>query len=63
MFQPTLGWSLGCDPKFILTPLKHGYVKAVADWPFSTFHRYVDQKIYDNNWGYGLNLEDLNFGE
>ena len=24
-----------------INPLKHGLVKAVADWPHSTFHRYV----------------------
>jgi putative transposase len=24
-------------------PLKHGYVKSVIEWPYSTFHRYVRQ--------------------
>ncbi len=29
-----------------VNPLKHGYVKRVADWPYSTFHRYVAKGIY-----------------
>lgn len=32
-------------------PVKHGYVQNVIDWPWSTFHRYVSQGIYDPNWG------------
>lgn len=32
-------------------PVKHGLVKRVADWPHSTFHRYVKQGIYPENWG------------
>jgi putative transposase len=43
-----------------INPLKHGYVKAVFDWPYSTFHHYVAQNIYGNNWGYDLNIADLN---
>lgn len=31
-------------------PVKHGYVKAVSDWPFSTFHRYVGQGTYTEDW-------------
>jgi putative transposase len=27
-------------------PLKHGLVKRVADWPYSTFHHYVSQGTY-----------------
>ena len=33
-----------------VNPLKHGYVKRVADWPYSTFHQYVAQGIYLPNW-------------
>jgi putative transposase len=32
-------------------PVKHGLVKRVADWPFSTFHRLVKQGIYPPDWG------------
>jgi putative transposase len=33
-----------------VNPLKHGYVKQVADWPFSTFHRFVENGVYPLNW-------------
>jgi len=33
-----------------MNPLKHGYVKRVIDWPYSTFHRSVAQGIYAPNW-------------
>ncbi len=33
-----------------LNPLKHGLVKQVRDWPYSTFHRNVAKGIYPLNW-------------
>lgn len=33
-----------------VNPLKHGHVKRVVDWPYSTFHRYVAKGIYPSNW-------------
>jgi putative transposase len=33
-----------------VNPLKHGYVKRVEDWPYSTFHRYVAKGIYPPAW-------------
>jgi len=33
-----------------VNPLKHRLVKRVADWPYSTFHRYVEQGIYPSDW-------------
>jgi putative transposase len=33
-----------------LNPLKHGWVKRVQDWPFSTFHRDVREGIYPLDW-------------
>jgi len=27
-------------------PVKHGLVKQVKDWPYSSFHRYVRSGIY-----------------
>ena len=30
--------------------LKHGHVRRVADWPYSTFHRYVARGIYPVDW-------------
>ena len=33
-----------------INPLKHGLVRRVADWPHSTFHRWVAQGVYPNDW-------------
>jgi putative transposase len=32
-------------------PVKHGYARRVADWPYSSFHRCVERGIYPLNWG------------
>lgn len=32
-------------------PVKHGWVKQVADWPYSTFFRYVERGVYPLSWG------------
>lgn len=38
--------------RMLIIPFKHGYyVPRVADWPYSTFHRYVDRGIYPLDWG------------
>ena len=34
-----------------VNPLKHGLVTRVCDWPWSSFHRYVEAGTYDLNWG------------
>lgn len=34
-----------------INPLKHGLVKRVADWPWSSFHRYVRKGVYPVDWG------------
>jgi putative transposase len=44
-------------------PVKHGYVTRVRDWPYSTFHRYVNAGIYPLDWGGVPNLEEAEFGE
>lgn len=33
-----------------LNPLKHGLVKHVKDWPYSSFHRCVEAGIYPSDW-------------
>jgi len=33
-----------------INPLKHGLVSRVADWPYSTFHRLVEQGVYSKGW-------------
>src|SRR5690348_3070912 len=32
-------------------PVKHGYVARVADWPHSSFHRFVERGWLDVDWG------------
>ncbi|MDO8745448.1 MAG: hypothetical protein Q7J76_10115 [Candidatus Brocadiaceae bacterium] len=32
-------------------PVEHGLVRSPCDWPYSSFHRYVKQGIYDSDWG------------
>ena len=36
-----------------INPVKHGLVKCVANWPYSTFHRLVEKGIYPMNWAGG----------
>lgn len=38
-----------------LNPLKHGYVTNLIDWPYSTFHKYLQQGIYTKDWGANKN--------
>ena len=33
-----------------INPLKHGWVTAVSDWPYSTFHRYVSARVLPADW-------------
>ena len=45
-------------------PVKHGYAKNVVDWPYSSFHRYVDENILTKDWGSdSANFKDVKFGE
>ena len=39
-------------------PIKHGSVKNLADWPHSSFHRYVAEGIYPLDWAC---IEPFNF--
>ncbi len=32
-------------------PVKHSYVDTVAEWPYSSFHRFVSQEQYPLDWG------------
>jgi putative transposase len=40
-----------------INPVKHGYVKNVRDWPYSTFHRYVELGVYPEDWANAPELE------
>ena len=44
-------------------PVKHGLVSKLADWPYSSFHRYVRNGIYPDDWSYALNEDELKLVE
>jgi putative transposase len=45
-----------------VNPLKHGLVARVADWPYSTFHRLVEEDMYPLDWC-GDNADATGHGE
>jgi putative transposase len=44
-------------------PVKHGYVRQVRDWPYSSFHRYVRQRLLPLDWAATIENVDADFGE
>ncbi len=41
-----------------INPFKHGLVKRVSGWPYSSFHRFVEAGIYPLDWaGDGVTLK------
>jgi putative transposase len=44
-------------------PVKHGYVKDVADWRYSSFHRMARSGFYLPDWAIGTSDTDGDFGE
>jgi putative transposase len=44
-------------------PVKHGYVRALAEWPHSSFHRFLKMGIYPADWTTGKELDGNEFGE
>ncbi len=42
-------------------PVKHGYVKRVCDWSYSTFHTLVERGVYPSDWG--GDVDDISVGE
>jgi putative transposase len=42
-----------------INPVKHGLVRRVADWPYSTFHRLVRQGLYALAWAGGNEADSL----
>jgi putative transposase len=43
--------------------VKHGLVTRVADWPHSSFHRYVARGLLPEDWGGDLVELPGSFGE
>ena len=44
-------------------PVKHVYVETVQQWPYSTFHQYVEKGILEANWSYHTSDGNGSFGE
>ena len=40
-------------------PIKHGLVKNVKDWQYSSFHKFVTKGLYDHNWGSCKDIENI----
>ncbi len=40
-------------------PVKHGYINNVRDWEFSSFHKFVKNNFYDNNWGSSTDIKNI----
>ncbi|HBS27642.1 MAG TPA: transposase [Gammaproteobacteria bacterium] len=32
-------------------PVKHGWTERVVDWPYSSFHDFVEKGVYSESWG------------
>ena len=57
-----MGTRVGCIVHLVV---KHGSVKHVTDWQWSSFHHYVKMGIYDADWGEGIDVQvnKRNFGK
>ncbi len=44
-------------------PVKHGYVTKVAEWPHSSFHRFVSRGVLPKDWGGDMRDLAGEFGE
>ncbi len=40
-------------------PVKHGYVTAAREWPYSSFHAYVERGVYPADWGTPPDVSDM----
>ena len=42
-------------------PVKHGHVQQAVDWPYSTFHRYVRDGVYEDDWAEAMDSAVLEY--
>jgi putative transposase len=42
-------------------PVKHGHVRCPREWPWSSFHRWVDAGVYDRHWACGSDHQKPDF--
>ena len=40
-------------------PVKHGLVKKVKIWEYSSFHKFVKNGLYEENWGSSKDVENI----
>ncbi len=40
-------------------PVKHGFRNSVKDWQYSSFHKFVKQGLYENNWGSAKDIKNI----
>lgn len=38
-------------------PVKHGLITRVSDWPYSSFHRFVERGWYSEDWGAEVSVQ------
>ena len=44
-------------------PVKHGLARRVRDWPYSSFHRYVQEGRLPDDWAGDIGESGTDFGE
>ncbi|MGH8352507.1 MAG: REP-associated tyrosine transposase, partial [Pseudomonas sp.] len=44
-------------------PVKHGHAVRAANWPYSSFKRFVDAGLYPENWGMAIDTKEPAAGE
>lgn len=42
-----------------INPVKHGFVAAASEWPYSTFGRLVRKGTYEPDWGGNPACDDM----
>ena len=44
-------------------PVKHGYVSRAADWPYSSYKKFVEAGVYPPDWGGSADEDGAGYGE
>ncbi len=44
---------------YFFNPVKHGYVSSAKERPYSSFHRYVQNAVLQENWDIMVAKENL----
>ena len=52
-----------CANYIHFNPVKHGLVSVPVQWPFSSFHRYVREKLLPPDWASNSEMRGGDFGE